>query len=90
MASSAIVKIPSGASTKVDRMDPGFISVAAETLIAYGAIVGDKAYQECVDSVVEKLRSTNMNCKDTWPALHQPGQGENRAQLPLDEGASHV
>ena len=36
MASSAFVKIPSGASTKVDRMDPGFISVAAETLIAYG------------------------------------------------------
>ena len=74
MASSSIVKIPECANTTADHMDPGLISVAAETLIAFGSIMSDPQYQLCVDAVVEDLRNTNTDCQRTWPSLHQQGK----------------
>ena len=79
---SSIVKIPECANTMGDRMNPGFISVAAETLIAFGSVMIDTKYQLSVDAVVDELCKTNTDCQQTWPALNLQGKVKTEPRDP--------
>ena len=72
--SSSITNILACVTTMSDRMNPGFISVAAETLIAYGSIMNNAQCQLSVDTVVNALCETNTECLQTWPALATQGK----------------